>query len=259
MSTTPSWTTWASAVLVCLLAVLPLPGCVTRVGRPAAVGGPFFGVAAVLLRGPGVPGGTPATLYTPQGQVVRIEARGPARYLLSQRDMPVAYADVQQHTGVVCYYAYRTQRLIGYSQAVHALRIDHYVRHNGEAVLVGYDTVMSDRVLHFHRSGAWMGETSTAQQTPRGASAGLAPLLRDMAGSGVGTVHNHIKAPSRAQIMAAQERLDALGFSPGAIDGVLGPRTSAALRQYQAASGVPVTGRFDAATIRAMGLETRTQ
>jgi hypothetical protein len=246
-------------LLVFLLAVLPMPGCVTRVSRMSAGVGPFSGVAAVLLRGPGVPVGTTATLYAPHGQVVRIGAQGPSRYLLSQRDVPVAYAEVRQQKGVVCYYEYRTQRLTGYSQAVHALRIDQYVLQNGDAVFVGYDTVMSDRVLHFHRSGAWIGETSTERNTPRGASAGIAPLLLGAAGSGVGTIQNHDKAPSSAQIMAAQERLDGLGFSPGNIDGIMGPRTSAALRKYQAASGLPVTGRLDAATFRAMELETRTQ
>jgi hypothetical protein len=147
----------------------------------------------------------------------------------------VAYAEVHQKEGFICYYDYRTLRLTGYSQTAHALRIDQYVLQNGRMVLVGYDTVMSDRVLHFHRSGAWIGETSTDKKTPRGASSGS------------------------AQVMAAQERLDKLGFSPGAIDGILGPRTRAALRQYQDASGLPVTGRLDAATFRALGIETRTQ
>jgi peptidoglycan hydrolase-like protein with peptidoglycan-binding domain len=139
------------------------------------------------------------------------------------------------------------------------LRIDQYVLQNGHAVFVGYDTVMSDRVLYFHRSGAWIGETSTDRKTPRGASSGSAPLRIGAAGSGVGPVQKHEQVPSSAQIMAAQERLDGLGFSPGDIDGILGPRTSAALRKYQGASGLPVTGHFDAATFRAMGMETLTQ
>jgi len=272
MGTQQSWNTRAGAVIVLLLAVLPLPGCLTRVGRTAAVSagssgaltarapvGRFSGVAAVLLRGPGVPAGTRATLYAPHGQVVRVEAHGPSRYLLSQRDAPVAYAEVHQQQGVVCYYAYRTQRLMGYSQAVHALRIDQYVLQNGHAVFVGYDTILSDRVLHFHRSGAWIGETSIDRKTPPVASSGIAPLRIGAVGSGVGTVHTQEKVPSSAQIRAAQERLDGLGFAPGDIDGILGPRTSAALRKYQGASGLPITGRFNAATLRAMGLETRMQ
>ena len=46
----------------------------------------------------------------------------------------------------------------------------------------------------------------------------------------------------------AQERLQTLGFHPGPIDGVLGPRTKAAFRQYQAQHSLPVTGVLDDAT-----------
>jgi hypothetical protein len=50
------------------------------------------------------------------------------------------------------------------------------------------------------------------------------------------------------RIGQAQERLRDLGFHPGPIDGVLGPRTQAALRQYQAQHGLPVTAVLDDAT-----------
>lgn len=50
------------------------------------------------------------------------------------------------------------------------------------------------------------------------------------------------------RIGQAQERLKTLGFHPGPIDGVLGPRTKAALRQYQTQHNLPVTGGLDDAT-----------
>jgi len=50
------------------------------------------------------------------------------------------------------------------------------------------------------------------------------------------------------RIGQAQERLKDLGFPPGPIDGVLGPRTRAALRQYQAQHGLPGTAGLDDAT-----------
>jgi peptidoglycan hydrolase-like protein with peptidoglycan-binding domain len=50
------------------------------------------------------------------------------------------------------------------------------------------------------------------------------------------------------RIGQAQERLKALGFTPGPIDGVLGPRTKAALRRYQAQHGLPATAVLDEAT-----------
>src|SRR5436309_9931615 len=50
------------------------------------------------------------------------------------------------------------------------------------------------------------------------------------------------------RIGQAQERLKALGFTPGPLDGVLGPRTKAALRQYQVQHGLPATAVLDEAT-----------
>src|SRR5919109_4880277 len=50
----------------------------------------------------------------------------------------------------------------------------------------------------------------------------------------------------------AQELLKAAGADPGPIDGVLGPRTKAALRRYQASHGLPATGMLDEATRQAL-------
>jgi peptidoglycan hydrolase-like protein with peptidoglycan-binding domain len=58
-------------------------------------------------------------------------------------------------------------------------------------------------------------------------------------------------APTR--IRRAQERLTALGFAPGPVDGVLGPRLRTALQQFQRRQRLPVTGELDAATWRALG------
>jgi hypothetical protein len=38
------------------------------------------------------------------------------------------------------------------------------------------------------------------------------------------------------------------GFDPGPIDGVMGPQTRAALREFQASQGLPSTGKLDART-----------
>jgi peptidoglycan hydrolase-like protein with peptidoglycan-binding domain len=42
------------------------------------------------------------------------------------------------------------------------------------------------------------------------------------------------------------------GFAPGRVDGVLDAATTAALRRFQAARGLPVTGAVDAATLTAL-------
>jgi Putative peptidoglycan binding domain len=46
-----------------------------------------------------------------------------------------------------------------------------------------------------------------------------------------------------------QARLKNLGFDCGPVDGVVGPRTQAALRGFQSRAGIPETGQVDAATI----------
>lgn len=52
-----------------------------------------------------------------------------------------------------------------------------------------------------------------------------------------------------ARIVWLQRLLARAGFAFGAIDGYLGPRTEAAIRQYQLFAGLPQTGAFDAATV----------
>ena len=56
------------------------------------------------------------------------------------------------------------------------------------------------------------------------------------------------------EIVAWQVALEGAGFSAGIIDGKLGPKTFLALREWQRAHGLPVTGRLDAATAEALGV-----
>ncbi|MEZ5666356.1 MAG: SEL1-like repeat protein [Alphaproteobacteria bacterium] len=53
-------------------------------------------------------------------------------------------------------------------------------------------------------------------------------------------------------VRSAQELLAAAGYQPGPIDGLFGPRTGAALQQFQADTGLLATGAFDAATMFAL-------
>lgn len=53
-------------------------------------------------------------------------------------------------------------------------------------------------------------------------------------------------------VAEAQRLLAQLGYQPGPVDGVYGPRTGAALQAFQADSGVLATGAFDAATLFAL-------
>jgi peptidoglycan hydrolase-like protein with peptidoglycan-binding domain len=69
----------------------------------------------------------------------------------------------------------------------------------------------------------------------------------------------HPRAPSsqampseaRSQEKAVRDAQIALrdaGFEPGRIDGVMGPRTQAAIREFQASHGLPQTGMLDTNT-----------
>jgi len=57
--------------------------------------------------------------------------------------------------------------------------------------------------------------------------------------------------PSKA-VAKAQTALKAAGFDPGAIDGVIGKKTRAAVGAFQKAKSLPVTGKFDKATKAAL-------
>jgi Putative peptidoglycan binding domain len=58
----------------------------------------------------------------------------------------------------------------------------------------------------------------------------------------------------RSLNLEAQQRLKGAGFNPGSLDGVLGPKTEAALHAYQRAHNLPVTGKLDDVTRRALHL-----
>lgn len=52
------------------------------------------------------------------------------------------------------------------------------------------------------------------------------------------------------RVLGAQVLLDRLGFSPGVIDGAAGASFAKALRGYQEANGLPVSGALDDATVK---------
>lgn len=59
---------------------------------------------------------------------------------------------------------------------------------------------------------------------------------------------------NKEDIEKVQKSLADKGFHPGNVDGVLGPRTRAGIREYQKAEKLPVTGRLDAETAGKLGV-----
>jgi len=60
-------------------------------------------------------------------------------------------------------------------------------------------------------------------------------------------------------VRGVQQTLNDIGYWPGPIDGILGSRTRAAIRQYQRDENLPVTGRLDADTARKVEEARRTR
>ncbi|WP_374605695.1 peptidoglycan-binding protein [Diaphorobacter nitroreducens] len=67
-----------------------------------------------------------------------------------------------------------------------------------------------------------------------------------------GAAPSQTRAGAAMSVREAQERLNAMGYNVGTPDGSAGPKTARALREFQQAQGLPVTGRLDSATAGAL-------
>jgi len=66
-------------------------------------------------------------------------------------------------------------------------------------------------------------------------------------------------AGSYTQVLAMQQALKDKGFDPGATDGLMGPRTTAALAAYQKSESLSATGTMDADTASKLGVKVSTE
>jgi hypothetical protein len=57
---------------------------------------------------------------------------------------------------------------------------------------------------------------------------------------------------SRAERREVQQQLAERGFDIGVVDGIIGPRTRAAIETFQASAGLPVDGRAGARVLKAL-------
>ena len=65
---------------------------------------------------------------------------------------------------------------------------------------------------------------------------------------------DHHGVTKHQKVMSAQQALKDKGHDPGTIDGRMGPRTRAALADYQKAEGLKETGRLDDETRTKLGM-----
>jgi peptidoglycan hydrolase-like protein with peptidoglycan-binding domain len=97
------------------------------------------------------------------------------------------------------------------------------------------------------------GSTDTGKSTPGSTSTDKSDIKSDMkdmkhkAGHMMGGRHHD-------EVMAAQQALKDKGTDPGPIDGRMGPKTKAALKDFQKAQGLKETGRLDRETKAKLGL-----
>jgi peptidoglycan hydrolase-like protein with peptidoglycan-binding domain len=59
-----------------------------------------------------------------------------------------------------------------------------------------------------------------------------------------------------SEVRQVQQKLDDMGYHPGAKDGVMGTRTETALRNFQRDKGINATGQLDDQTLSALGVRT---
>lgn len=83
-------------------------------------------------------------------------------------------------------------------------------------------------------------------------------------GSSVSTIEpaagaSDMKKLDSIQVRDLQQTLDTRGFSPGPIDGILGPQTRSAIREFQQANGLPVTGNPTSDTLAQLGVDAQGQ
>jgi len=55
---------------------------------------------------------------------------------------------------------------------------------------------------------------------------------------------------TRADIKDIQSALNEAGYTPGPVDGVVGPKTRHGIREFQAAHKIPQSGKLDGKTLR---------
>jgi peptidoglycan hydrolase-like protein with peptidoglycan-binding domain len=65
-------------------------------------------------------------------------------------------------------------------------------------------------------------------------------------------------ADRSARVRMAQQALQDKGYNPGHIDGVMGPKTRAALKEFQQKEGLEANGQLDMTTMSRLGMDSRT-
>ena len=90
-----------------------------------------------------------------------------------------------------------------------------------------------------------------------GAAASLVILTGGLIGSGLARPSRESAPPPPRFVREAQRTLRDLGYQPGPLDGVVGPRTKRALVRYQMVERIEVTGELDSETMVRLDIQER--
>jgi peptidoglycan hydrolase-like protein with peptidoglycan-binding domain len=85
----------------------------------------------------------------------------------------------------------------------------------------------------------------------------LAVLLEGFTGSGSTPTAQEPRSPAPRFVREAQRTLRELGYHPGPVDGVVGPKTKDALARYQRSERIEITRRLDPETMARLDIHER--
>lgn len=103
-------------------------------------------------------------------------------------------------------------------------------------------------------AGAMLAGSAFAQTTPGGDQKAKEGMKSD---SGMKSESARMTGRGE-QVKAVQQALKDKGHDPGEVDGKMGPKTQAALRDFQSQEGLNASGRLDAETMSKLGIEAKT-
>jgi peptidoglycan hydrolase-like protein with peptidoglycan-binding domain len=109
-------------------------------------------------------------------------------------------------------------------------------------------------------AGSVCAQTTTPSGEPKakestGDAAGKSDTMKS--GSTKDPTTRGSMAGKSEQVKAVQQALKDKGHDPGAVDGKMGPKTQAALRDFQSKEGLTASGRLDADTMAKLGVQAK--
>ena len=104
-------------------------------------------------------------------------------------------------------------------------------------------------------AGSAFAQTTTPSSDPKakesaGGAAGKSDTMKSGRAAGMA-------GGKSGEVKAVQQALKDKGHDPGAVDGKMGPKTQAALRDFQSKEGLKASGRLDTETMSKLGVEAK--